>query len=84
MGRGGPVYVNSCALAIYYEEDWTGDCKAMLKDIDDYASAIFEECHNPGNGKVGDKSQCGMEKCAAQIKVITTNGELPQGEALGS
>ena len=72
-------YVNSCALAIYYLEDWTDDCKATMKDIDDYASAIFEGCQNPGNGKVGGKSQFGLDNCAAQIEVITASGEPPQG-----
>ena len=72
-------YVNSCALAIYYLEDWTDDCKATMKDIDDYASAIFEGCQNPGNGKVGGKSQFGLANCAAQIEVITASGEPPQG-----
>lgn len=81
---GSIQYVNSCALAIYYQEDWTDDCKATKKDIDDYASAIFEGCQNPGNGKVGGKSQFKMDKCAAQIEVITTSGEPPQGAAPGS
>ena len=71
--------VNSCALAIYYLEDWTQDCKATIKDIDDYASAIFEGCQDPGNGKVGGKSQFGLANCAAQIEVITASGELPEG-----
>ena len=56
-------YVKSCALAIYYLEDWTDDCKATIKDIDDYASATLEGCQNPGNGKVGSKSQFGLDNC---------------------
>lgn len=71
--------VNSCTLAVYYLEDWTDDCKATRKDIDDYASAIFEGCQDPGNGKVGGKSQFGLANCAAQIEIITTSGDLPQG-----
>ncbi|KAL9100750.1 MAG: hypothetical protein Q9163_003917 [Psora crenata] len=83
-GTWWAAYVNSCALAIYYQEDWTDDCKATLKDIGDYASAIFQGCQSPGNGKVGGKSQFGMDKCAARIEVIGTSGEPPQGEAHGS
>ena len=71
--------INSCTLAIYYQQDWTQDCKATIKDIDDYASAILEVCQNPGNGKVGGKSHFGLANCASQIEVITASGELPQG-----
>ncbi|KAL8885017.1 MAG: hypothetical protein Q9205_005625 [Flavoplaca limonia] len=73
-------YVHSCALAIYYGEDWTEDCKATMKDVDDYASAIFESCQNPGNGKVGGKADFKIDKCPAQIEVIKTGGLPPQGE----
>ncbi|KAL9598124.1 MAG: hypothetical protein Q9219_004680 [cf. Caloplaca sp. 3 TL-2023] len=73
-------YVNSCALAIYYKADWTDDCKATLKDVDDYALAIFEGCQNPGNGKVGGKADFKIDNCPAQIEIIKTDGQPPQGE----
>jgi hypothetical protein len=66
-------------LAIHYQEDWTDDCHATSKDVDDYASAIFERCQNPGNGKVAGKVDFVRGKCKAQIEIITADGVPPQG-----
>lgn len=66
-------------MAIYYQEDWSDDCKATLKDVDDYAGAIFEKCQNPGNHKVGGKVAFVKDKCKAQVEIIKAAGQPPQG-----
>ncbi len=58
------------------------DCNATLKDVDDHVSAIFEKCQNPGNGKVWGKVDFLKDKCKAQIEIITTSGQPPQGATL--
>ncbi len=58
---------------------WSDDCKATLKDVDDHVSAIFEKCQNLSNDKVGGKVAFVNEKCGAQIQIIKTSGQPPQG-----
>jgi hypothetical protein len=71
-------YVNSCAIAIYYNQgDWSDDCHATLRDVDDHAMQIFEKCQNPGNSKVGGKVNFVIDNCPAQIEIINTSQQKP-------
>ncbi|KAI9749029.1 MAG: hypothetical protein M4579_007031 [Chaenotheca gracillima] len=79
-GNWWAAYVNDCALSISYDQDWNDDCKATMKDVDDHASAIFEGCQDPGNGKVGGRVAFGPPNCPGQIEIIHTGGEPPQGQ----
>ena len=63
-------YVQSCAIAVQYVEDWKAECKATLNDIKGHAGAIFKGCQtqNTVAGEVAFKTP----GCPATIKILRT------------
>ena len=72
-------YVQSCALAIYYTDNWSSACKGNLGDVAAHASAIFEQCAHGGLGTVGGHVDFTVDNCPAHIEIIHTSGLPPSG-----
>ncbi len=70
-------YVQSCALAIYYTDDWGDGCKFTYKDVDDYATAILEKCAKGNTDKIGGHAKITMNNCTGQVEIIHTSGSPP-------
>jgi len=76
-------YVHSCALAIYFTDDWTDDCKFTLKDVDDYSTMITEKCSTGNNDKIGGQAPITMGGCSGQVQIMMTGGQPPNGSPPG-
>ncbi|KAF2814813.1 uncharacterized protein BDZ99DRAFT_185146 [Mytilinidion resinicola] len=73
-------YVQSCALAIFYTEDWGDDCGMSLKDVNDYSTAILEKCAKGDKNVVGGHASIKLANCPGQVQIYhTTDGSPPQG-----
>lgn len=72
-------YVNSCALAIYYTDDWGDGCAMSLKDVDDYSTAILEKCATGDKNGISGHAQIALPNCPEYVQIIHTRGLPPQG-----
>jgi len=74
-----------CAIAVYYTSDWSQDtktgCNAHMQDVLNRARMIMNACGDHRNGKVGGHIVWGVSNCPAQIEIIHTKGDAPQGQA---
>src|SRR5579871_2023917 len=76
----------SCALAVYYADDWGAGCNFTLKDINDYSTAILETCATGDMDKIGGHAQIAMDNCSGQIEIIRTppGSDSTSGAASGA
>lgn len=72
-------YVKSCALTIYYTDDWGDGCAMSLKDVDDYSTAILEKCATGDKNVIGGHAQITLPNCPGYVQIIHTGGQPPRG-----
>ncbi|KAK6832894.1 hypothetical protein PG987_007588 [Apiospora arundinis] len=73
------AYVQSCAVNVFYHEDWDSNCNATVGDVLDYAKSILRRCND---GLLGPSGRCEgqvsfmLPNCPADIQILhtTTDG----------
>ncbi|KAK2763221.1 hypothetical protein FQN54_009857 [Arachnomyces sp. PD_36] len=71
------AYQHSCAVSVFYKEDWDESCDVTLGDIAAAAYPIFTQCSDDALGKVGGVRKFGEGKCAGFLQIIHTHGLPP-------
>jgi hypothetical protein len=74
-------FTDTCVIDVEYTEDWSNDCKATAKDVDDHTSVIYERCQNPGNRKIGGHVAFSKKdkKCGAEVRIKKKDGDVQIG-----
>ncbi|KAK6848838.1 hypothetical protein PG995_012671 [Apiospora arundinis] len=69
------AYVQSCAVNVFYHEDWDSNCNATVGDVLDYAKSILRRCND---GLLGPSGRCEgqvsfmLPNCPADIQIVHT------------